>query len=72
MVTYHVMTARCPTRSTFTTLGAQIPTQRFFESVAKQHFQKISIAMLGLIRTDQNPKENGGAKRRHSLLGFIS
>jgi hypothetical protein len=30
------------------------------------------IAMLEFVRTNQNPKENGGAKRRHSLWGFTA
>jgi hypothetical protein len=29
------------------------------------------IAMLDVIKPNQNPKENGGTKRRYSLLGFM-
>jgi hypothetical protein len=32
--------------------------------------QTITIAMLEFVKTNQNPKENGGFKSRHSLLGL--
>jgi hypothetical protein len=51
-------------------LASTVKNRRILQHlILKMSFR--CIAMLEFVRTNQNPKENGGAKRRHSLWGFM-